>query len=244
MHHFKAKIALLCTVSIMGCLEPDLETGKEIVMRSIEAHGGYDAFRELEAVSFTKTTRLYKEDGSLESETLQEQSFTLAPTYLFVNSWMEGNDRHKISYSSDTLIKLVNAIPVEDTLAIKGALKRALSAEYVFFQPFRLIGNDIELRYQGKQIIRDTIETSVVSVLYEGDVPSSDSWRYYFDKKYRLVAASVSHNNSISLIENLDFQTYKGILFHKVRKSYFVDSALGNKKLRAAYRYDIRDAGK
>jgi hypothetical protein len=100
------------------------------------------------------------------------------------------------------------------------------------------------LRYQGKQIIRDTIETSVVSVFYEGDVPSNDSWRYYFDKKYRLVAASVSHNNSISLIENLDFQTYKGILFHKVRKSYFVDSALGNKKLRAAYRYDIQNAGK
>jgi hypothetical protein len=59
-----------------------------------------------------------------------------------------------------------------------------------------------------------------------------------------LVAASVQHNNQISLIENLDFQTHKGMLFNKVRKSYFVDSELGNKQLRAAYRYDIRDAGK
>jgi hypothetical protein len=244
MRHFEIKIALLCAMITIACSETVLETGKDIVVRSIETHGGNDTFRELDAVSFTKTTILYKEDGSLESETLQEQSFTFVPTYLFVNSWMEGNDRHKISRGSDTLIKLINAISVEDTLAIKNALKRALSAEYVFFQPFRLIGNDIELRYQGKQIIRDTIETSVVSVLYEGDAPSSDSWRYYFDKKYRLVAASVSHNKSISLIENLDFQTYKGILFHKVRKSYFVDSTLGNKQLRAAYRYDIRDAGK
>jgi hypothetical protein len=88
-------------------------------------------------------------------------------------------------------------------------------------------------------MIRDSIETSVVAIKYEDDSPSSDSWRYYFDEKYRLVAASVKHNNRISLIENLEFQSYKGLLFNKVRKSYFVDSLFQKKQLRAEYRYDI-----
>ncbi|MFT4669337.1 MAG: hypothetical protein ACI9HJ_000909, partial [Ulvibacter sp.] len=52
-------------------------------------------------------------------------------------------------------------------------------------------------------------------------------------------AASVKHNNRISLIENLEFQSYKGLLFNKVRKSYFVDSLFQKKQLRAEYRYDI-----
>ena len=88
-------------------------------------------------------------------------------------------------------------------------------------------------------MIGDSIETSIVAVRYENDTPSSDSWRYYFDENYRLLAASVKHNNRISFIDNLEFQTYKGILFNKVRKSYFVDSLFQNKQLRAAYHYDI-----
>ena len=90
-------------------------------------------------------------------------------------------------------------------------------------------------------MLRDSIETSVVAIKYKDDSPSSDAWRYYFDENYRLVAASVKHNNRISLIENLDFQTYKDMLFNKVRKSYFIDSLFQKKQLRAEYQYDIID---
>jgi len=232
---------LIFAINFLGCSTITSESGQYIVNRGIETHGGHRAFQELESVSFTKTTRLYKEDGSLESETFQEQFFTLIPEYSFIMKWMDGNDEHQITYDKNTLIKLVNNVIVENQGANEKALKLALSAEYVFFQPFKLIDDKGELSYEGKQMLRDSIETSVVAIKYKDDSPSSDAWRYYFDENYRLAAASVKHNNRISLIENLDFQTYKGILFNKVRKSYFIDSLFQKKQLRAEYQYDIID---
>jgi hypothetical protein len=237
---FDAKLVLFCAISFLGCSKVTSESGRDIVNKSIETHGGHENFQELESVSFTKTTRLYNEDGSLESENFQEQSFTLIPEYSLIMKWMDGNDEHQITYDRNTLIKLVDNVKIEDQEAIANALTLALSAEYVFFQPFKLIDNKGQLSYEGKQVVRDSIEASVVGITYKDDSLSSDAWRYYFNENYRLVAASVKHNNRISLIENMDFQTYKGILFNKVRKSYFIDSAFQKKQLRAEYHYDIR----
>lgn len=232
---------LIFAINFLGCSTITSESGKDIVNKSIKIHDGHRAFQELESVSFTKTTKLYKEDGSLESETFQEQFFTLIPEYSFIMKWMDDNDEHQITYDKNTLIKLVNNVIVEDQGANEKALKLALSAEYVFFQPFKLIDDNGQLSYDGKQMLRDSIETSVVAIKYKDDSPLSDAWRYYFDKNYCLVAVSVKHKNRISLIENLDFQTYKGILFNKVRRSYFVDSLFQKKQLRAEYQYDIID---
>jgi len=232
-------VLFICAIGFLSCSEISSQSGKEIVNKSVEAHGGREAFQELESVSFTKTTRLYKEDGSLDSETFQEQSFTMIPGYLLLIKWKDGNDEHKITYDRSNVTKLVNNVKIEDLGAIENALKLASSAEYVFFQPFKLLDDKGQLSYEGKQMVGDSIEASVVAIKYNDDNPLSDSWRYYFDENYRLVAASVKHNNRISFIENLDFQTYKGTLFNKVRKSYFVDSTFQNKQLRAEYDYDI-----
>lgn len=227
-------------IIFLSCSNVTSESAEDIVNKSIERHGGIRAFQELDSISFTKTTRLYKEDGSIESETLQEQSFRLIPDYLLVIKWMDGDDMHQISYNRSAVVKLVNNESIQDQAAIENALKLALSAEYVFFQPFKLIDTAGQLSFEGKQMIRDSIQTSVVAITYEGDSPSSDAWRYYFDENNRLVAASVRHNDRISLIENLEFQRYGGMLFNKVRKSYFVDSSLQKKQLRAEYHYEIR----
>jgi hypothetical protein len=239
LYQFKIKLVLICTISFIGCSTITSDSGNDIVNKSIGTHGGFETFKELESVSFTKTTRLYKEDGSLESETFHKQSFKLIPDYFLTINWTENNNEHQINYDRNTVIKLVNNRKVEDEGVAEKALNSALSAEYVFFQPFKLIDEKGQLSYEGKQMLGDSIEVSVVAIKYKDDSPSSDSWRYYFDEDYRLVAASVKHNNRISLIENLNFQTYKGILFNKVRKSYFVDSAFQKKQLRAEYDYEI-----
>jgi len=232
-------VLLIFAISFLSCSNITSETGEDIVRRSVETHGGIRNFQELEAVTLTKKTRLYKEDGSIESETLQEQSFKLIPDYFFKSKWMEGDDQHQITYDRNTVVKRVNNVNVEGEKTIESALKLALSAEYVFFQPIKLLQDNGKLSYEGKHMVGDSIETSVVAVTYEDQTSSSDSWRYYFDANYRLIAASVKHNNRISFIENLDFQTYKGILFNKARKSYFVDSLFQKKQLRAEYDYDI-----
>ena len=190
-------------------------------------------------MSFSKTTRLYKEDGLLESETVQKQSFQLQPDYLLKIKWEQGLVNHEIIYDGITTLKKENDSVIEDSIEVEKAARTALAADYVFFQPFRLLDKDTQLSYKGIQTINDSIETSVVGVSYNDDIASSDTWKYYFDTEYRLVAASVAHDKRISLIENLDFQTYKGLLFNKHRKSYFVDSLLQKKYLRAEYFYNI-----
>ena len=228
-----------CLVLFLGCTKSASERGKKIVLNSIETHSGTETFQDLKSVSFVKTTRLFKEDGTLESETLQKQSFELNPEYKGTITWEECSVNHEIIYDRKKALKKVNYTVVVDSIELEKALKTALSADYVFFQPFKLLDRETELRYEGIQMIRDTIKTSVVGISYTDDTANSDSWKYYFDKKYHLVAVSVKHNNRISLIENLKFQNYKGILFNKHRKSYFVDSLLQKKYLRAEYFYDI-----
>lgn len=222
-----------------SCSEGSSESGLEIVNNSIQKHGGHQAFQELESVSFNKTTRLFKEDGSLESETIQKQSFQLQPDYFLRIKWELDSVNYEIAHNRKTTLKKVNDSVVKDSIEIQKALKMALSAEYVFFQPFKLLEKDAQLNYKGNQMIRDSIETRVVSVGYKSDTMVSDSWKYYFDSEYCLIAASVAHNKRTSLIENLEFQRYKGILFNKHRQSYFVDSLLQKKYLRAEYFYDI-----
>jgi hypothetical protein len=179
---------LICIISFLSCSRITSESGSDIVNKSIDTHGGYRNFQELESVSFTKTTSLYKEDGSLESESFQEQSFTLIPEYYLKIKWLDGGDEHQITYDRNTIVKLVNNVRVEDNEYKGNALELALSAEYVFFQPFKLIDDNGQLSYKGKQIVGDSIETSVVAIRYD-DSASSDAWRYYFDDNYRMIAA-------------------------------------------------------
>ncbi len=230
---------LLCFSILFSCSNVTSENGIEIINKSIERHGGKEVFRELQSVSFSKTTRLYKEDGLLESETVQKQSFQLQPDYLLKIKWEQGSVIHEIIYNGITTLKKTNDSIVENSIEVEKATRTALAADYVFFQPFRLLDKDARLSYKGIQTINDSIETSVVGVSYNDDIASSDAWKYYFDTEFRLVAASVAHDKRISLIENLDFQTYKGVLFNKHRKSYFVDSLLQKKYLRAEYLYNI-----
>lgn len=232
-------ILVFCSVLLVSCDSNSEEKGAQIILKSIEVHGGQEGFRNLKSISFYKTTRLFSEDGSLESESLQKQSFQFQPNYLVNISWEEQDAKHQITYDRKEVVKMVNETIIKDAATIEKALQTALSAEYVFFQPFDLLNNDAQLSYAGTQMLRDSLKTSVVNVRYKNDTAESDIWNYYFDKEYRLVGASVEHNNRISLIENLEFQTHHGLLFNRHRKSYFVDSLLRKKYLRAEYFYEI-----
>ena len=50
-------VLFICAIGFLSCSEISSQSGKEIVNKSVEAHGGREAFQELESVSFTKTTQ-------------------------------------------------------------------------------------------------------------------------------------------------------------------------------------------
>jgi hypothetical protein len=224
---------------ILSCERSSEEKASAILNKSIEAHGGLEAFQQLHFIAFNKTTRLFSEDGLLESEKFQKQSFQLHPNYEFQMEWFEKGEKHQLLYDRVQIRKFVNDSLIIAKEEIDNALQLALAADYVFFQPFKLADPNAILNFKGHLKLSDSLEVSSVQIKYETDTSQSDVWEYFFNKKNLLVANLVKHKNKYSLIENLEFQTYKDVLFNKHRKSYFVDSLLQKKQLRAEYFYEI-----
>ena len=226
---------------LFGCTEKVEETGSVIVEKSIEAHGGWEAFNALNNISFDKTTRLFLKDESIESEQIQVQEFDLQPNFLLRMQWMKDSIEHVMFYDRMNVEVFEDSVEVKTPSQIAAAKKLGASAEYVFFQPFKLVSDDAQLDYVGQTRLFDSLQVKEVKVRYPNEASSTDQWSYYFNDTYQLIAAKVAHQDRTSLILNTSFQTHNGVVFNKTRMSYFVDS-LGHKKYaRASYIYDILD---
>lgn len=228
----------LFLVLMLSCSQHTNEA-EALVMKSIEAHGGLKEYEKLKAISFVKTTRLFLEDGSLESEVTQKQTFHLKPDYRVQIEWKNKEKKHLIFYDGKRVIKTVNGEIIKDSLQVVKAENVAKAASYVFFQPFELINANTYLTLRDDIELNDSTSVQPVSVRYKGDNKDSDKWTYYFNDDYMLVANSVVLKDHKSLIENLEFQKVSRLIFNKYRKSYRVDSLLNKKYLRAEYFYNI-----
>ncbi|PQB03588.1 hypothetical protein [Aureitalea marina] len=225
----------------LGC-QSDKAKGEDLVQMSVEVHGGIDAYRNLDSLSWDKTTRLFGQDGGLESEKLQRQTYLGGTTPTVVLQWIQDGTFYQIESQEAITRYHMGDVVLSTGDEVEQAKKQAESAAYVFFQPFKLLDPGTELIHEGKRELGDTLEVDVVRVRYEYDDEASDVWRYYFDKDHQLVANSVLHQGRISLIVNLEYQKdpRSGLLFNKRRRSYFVDSTLQIKYLRADYLYEIQ----
>lgn len=220
-----------------SCFSNKEEKGKAIVLDGVEAHGSMKTYKALSSLSFTKQTKLYKEDGRLESDVTQKQFFQFKPEFLTEIDWEAKGKLHKIFYNGSKAIKTINGQVVNDSLEVLKAENAAKAAFYVFFQPFKLIEDDPTLVYEGELQLNDSTNTKVVRVAYKNDTENSDKWKYYFNDDDILVANSVTLTDHNSLIENHTYQKVNGLLFNKYRKSYRVDKDLNKKYLRAEYWY-------
>ena len=224
-------------VLTLSCSQ-DSDKATALVKNSIKAHGGQKQYEALKAVSFIKTTRLFLEDGSLESEVIQKQTFQLKPDYRVQIEWKVNEKNHLIFYDGSKVIKTINERVIKDSLQNVKAKNAAKAAAYVFFQPFELLNENTYLSLENDIDLNDSTSVQTISVRYEGDIEDSDKWKYYFDDDDMLVANSVMLTDHNSLIENLEFQNISGLIFNKYRKSYRVDSLLIKKFLRAEYLYE------
>jgi hypothetical protein len=213
---------------------------RDIVQRSIEFHGGIQAYHNLDSLSWNKTTRLLTEDGSLESSQVQRQSYFGGDDPRTTLQWSQDSSSHRIVVGRDATQYMLGDMVFHQGEMADRARQMALSATYVFFQPFKLLDQGTLLSYAGRMSFGDTLEVDVVRVSYEEDTEDADVWHYYFTDEGRFVANSVRHKGRISLIVNTEqrFHEPTGLLLHHKRKSYFVDSLLNIKYLRADYLYE------
>lgn len=232
---------LLALTIVGACQSPSVDA-TDLVRQSIEVHGGLQAYRQLDSLSWLKTTRLWEPDGSLESEKTQLQTFVGGESPSMILSWRQDSTFYQIESNRSITRYRMGDVILSQGEEVEQAKKLARSAAYVFFQPFKLLDTGTALLYEGDLVLGDTLPVQVVRVGYMGDDENSDIWRYYFDDNKRLVANSVEHNNRISLIVNLSYQRDpdSGLLLNRRRKSYFVDSLLQINYQRADYLYELQ----
>jgi hypothetical protein len=234
------RLVFVCLSCLLLISCTPTETGRQIVEKSVQTHGGWENFERLSKVHFIKTTQLYQPNGTLQSNIEQRQEFQLQPTYFVRISQQQEDGRQRIVFYDRLNAEVFDdSVEVKSVSDINAAKQLGKSAAYVFFQPFDIYKSNAQLTALGTTKLFDSIRLKEVKVDYPGQQASDDQWSYFFDDEYRCRAAMVRHNDRRSLIVTTHFQAYEGLLFQQSRKSYFVDSLRNLEYMRASYEYTI-----
>ena len=208
---------------------------EEIVLKSIEKHGGISDWKKLKSISYNKITVLFDSAGVRKSGIVQWHKYTLKPELEATIRWIENGDSIKIVYKNDKASKYVNG--TLDSNSADAAKSAVDAAMYVLFQPFKLMDEGTKLKYMGRDSL-DGRAVYLVKPVYSVEQPGDDEWLFYFDASTNeLIANLVNHSGRRSFIKNLAFDPTISLYLHQHRKSYFVDSAHDIQYLRAEYFY-------
>jgi len=229
----------MIVISFLFSYQKTKPTAKQILKKSLKAHGGLELWQKIDTLSFTKKTILYNQKGIKEKEITQNQSFYGGiPLHGKISSL--GTEKSSISVINGVYTKSIrdSLIPITDR-EIKTINNSFKSAYYVISQPFNLKESDALLVYK-KDTILNGEKTFVVDVSYREDKNTNtpDQWTYFFNAKtFLVVAAKVFHSPTISFIKNTKFNTKTPFVFNSERVSVFMNKDGSEDYTRAAYFY-------
>ena len=233
------KVIFIIVISFLFSCQKTKPTAKQILKKSLKAHGGLELWQKIDTLSFTKKTILYNQKGIKEKEITQHQSFYGGiPLYGKISSF--GTEKSSISIINGVYVKSIrdSLVPITDD-EIKAINNSFKSAYYVISQPFNLKESNALLFYK-KDTILDGEKTFVVDVSYREDenTRTTDQWTYFFNAKtFLVVAAKVFHSPTISFIKNTKFNTKTPFVFNSERVSVFMNNDGTEDYTRAAYFY-------
>ena len=233
------KVIFIIAISFLFSCQKTKLTAKQLLSKSIDAHGGLEFWQKVDTLSFTKKTILYNQEGVKEKETIQHQSF-YGGNFINGNITTIGTDKSSISIIGDVYSKRIGdtliSVSNNEMKSITNAFK---SAYYVISQPFNLMESGALLSYKKDTILNDE-KTFVVDVSYEEDQNTNtpDQWTYFINAKtYLIVAAKVFHSPTVSFIENINFNKETPFVFNAERESVFLNKDGSKDYLRASYFY-------
>ena len=214
----------------MGC--KSVTDPEFIVDKSIEAHGGWDAWNALDKVVYEKSYDLYKEDGSIEQSFFQVHQTDIFPIY---RNTITRTDSSVLTFDGTDYFKTKGDSSLLLTAGDTGLIH---SSFYVLAQPFKLKDPGAYLTYEGLDTLFNDHAVHSVKVEYTEEGKENHPWWYYFDTNdYRLVGNMVDHNGSNSLLTNDEYVEHKGILWNKTRTGYRTDSSGNILYKRSDYMY-------
>lgn len=231
----KAYLFFVLMLSILGCTSSPEELAFAILDKSIEAHGGKDAWENLKGIKFQKWTRLLDSEGKVESELDQWHEFRFEPRLEGKISWTKDSISHLMSWDGSLLRYQMgeNEVLNPDFLAAKK--KDFDAAFYTVAQPWKLLDKGGKLIYEGEK----TLENGTIVVSIRVDYgPGSDTWWYYFDPiTFLMVGNEVQLKDHRSLVYDLSTEQAGKLMLHGRRESWRIDGAGNRLFLRAEYRY-------
>lgn len=230
---WRAVFCVFLITSQIGCQKiPD---GKEIVAQSIEAHG---FSKQLDSLTYNKTTQLFYPDGSLEKKVIQRHRISWKPFTYFIEQNTENESKITL-FKNGRYFLSINGAKDDLTQGINKAEEAIKTAYFVFWQPAKLDDSKADIKYIGQRKINEEILAEAVGVTYPKS-DSTDEWIFYFDPKTKLnLGYSVKHNDRWSLILNDAFHFDHAPILVKKRRSFFIDSLKKTSILRAAYTYTL-----
>ena len=218
----------------------DPEAAK-LLEKAIDGAGGLEAWKQIKSLRFKKYFALYTEEGETEQEALQNHEYEMGATTNAKITWIDGEDRHLLTYQDGEAEKFINDTRLED-VDRQALINSVLSATFVVQTPFNLLDPGVELAYDGTDELHDGQKVEVLRATYNPGEHSNhstpDTWWHFFDaESYHPLGYMVRHADHYSFVQNLELLEAGGIVFPKVRKSYRADENKNLKYLRAEYDY-------
>ncbi|PTX60621.1 hypothetical protein C8N46_106267 [Kordia periserrulae] len=220
--------------------EPKL-AAEAIIEKSLEkAHGGKATWEAVQRLVYKKTTTLYDAEKNKESEITKTFYNTLQPTFTSSMLWTEAGVEKRVVYDGNEIDVFENEVAITDTTIIAKAFEEIKAAQFVLWQPYKLLTDDVVLTNEGIVRLEDKMPAYKIKAVY----PNSDTiWWFYFDTTTFLLKENLIQHSptTYSQIVNMEQEEKTGLRLHKKRKSYKVDVAKDTKYLRAEYTYTIID---
>lgn len=217
---------------LIGCTP---STTEKILSKAKEAHGG-SSYQKLKQIDYEKTSWRLSEQGDTLSTQVENHSidFEKGTSGIF---WIKDSVHWQALKKRQRTTLLKDGVAVIDTILLAKISRKLDAAQFVFWQPFRLLESNPQLSYQGTQTLLNGWEVHHLALRYPGQ---TDRWSFFFDAKtYLLKATGVFFKNRYSLIINDKQESKTGLWLHEKRTSYFTDSLFVPNRKGSLYAYKI-----
>ena len=228
-------LVLLCMLS---CKQDQVVLSAEQVFldQALVASGGFDNWNNLEELTFTKKTRMYLPDSTIEMESLQRQTFRNYPSFSAEIEYLNDSLGRRIVQEGEQVMYFENGEEVQDPEKVKKAATSIQIAYYVIGLPFKLMDKGVNLRAVSDEKLMDGRGMKSLHVVHDSN-PDQNWWVYFNPTNNQMSGYLIDHDNRFSYILNDKTTTIKGFPFPLKRRSIAMDNERKNPYLRADYVY-------
>lgn len=240
----KALLSAILIISLFSCSTRDKQA-VSLIEKSIEAHGGKEAWEKVQSISMVRDIWMFDESGNTESNVRQENEFRLKPYFEAKMSWEKDSVQHRVIFDGLKTKYWMGENEIQNEGFLAAKKKDIDAAFYVLTKPFDLLDEGKDLKYEGKTELPGGVIMETVRVI-DGDPndPNVDIWWYYIDPNtFEIFAYKVKTIDHYSLVYNQGWDRSTGILMPARRESYRVDSLGNHLYRRALYGYGMYEIG-